>query len=64
MNNIFLDMVRKTVPNAIAQEIISVQPMPDNIFVQLGEEAMDETELIKAGYKPVSRMNLMWIKDE
>jgi hypothetical protein len=52
----------KTFAEKLAEELCSVQPMPSDIFKNLYECAKKEEDLIKEGYKPVSRLRLMWIK--
>jgi len=47
----------------IANEIVSVQPMPKDVIKKLYEQSMTREELKKEGYKPVSRLGLMWVKD-
>jgi DNA-directed RNA polymerase subunit F len=47
----------------IANEIVSVQPMPKDAIKKLYEQSMTREELKKEGYKPVSRLGLMWVKD-
>ena len=46
----------------IANEIVSVQPMPKDVIKKLYEQSMTREELKKEGYKPVSRLGLMWVK--
>lgn len=48
----------------LADDILSVQPMSDNIMKDLFEAATDKAELEKNGYKPVSRLGLLWIKED
>ena len=48
----------------IANEIVSVQPMSSDIIKELYEQSMTKEELKKEGYKPVSRLGLMWVKDD
>jgi hypothetical protein len=47
----------------IANEIVSVQPMPKDVIKKLYEHSMTREELKKQGYKSVSRLGLMWVKD-
>ena len=51
-------------PNVLAAEICSVQPMPNNAISELYKAAKDRDELIEEGYKPVSNLGLLWIKDD
>lgn len=46
----------------IANEIVSVQPMSSDLIKELYEQSMTKEELKKEGYKPVSRLGLMWVK--
>ena len=48
----------------IANEIVSVQPMSSDLIKELYEQSMTKEELKKEGYKPVSRLGLMWIKED
>jgi hypothetical protein len=56
-----LDLIRKTVPNRIAEELLSVQPMNVD-YKALMESGMSEAQLIAEGYEPVSGMKLLWVK--
>jgi hypothetical protein len=51
-------------PKKLAEELISVQPMPDNAIKDLYEASKSEEELRAEGYKPVSGLGLTWIKDD
>lgn len=55
---------RKKYAEEIAGQIISVQPMPSDTFAKLMEGAKSPQWLRENGYRPVSRLGLMWIKDE
>lgn len=57
------EMIRNTLPDQIAKELISVQPMGNNVVSDLYKVSMAETELKEQGYKPVSNMGLMWTKN-
>jgi DNA-directed RNA polymerase subunit F len=48
----------------IANEIVSVQPMSSDLIKELYEQSMTKEELKKEVYKPVSRLGLMWVKDD
>lgn len=50
----------------IAKKIISVQPMGEaaKAFAEIYNNARSEKELLKDGYKPVSRLGLMYIKEK
>jgi hypothetical protein len=53
-----------TLAEQMANEIVSVQPMPSNIVKELYEQSMTKEQLKAEGYKPVSRLGLMWIKED
>jgi len=55
--------MRKTLPNQLAEELLSVQPMDNDVVSDLYKVSMTETELKEQGYKPVSNMGLMWTKN-
>lgn len=65
-----LNEIRKTMPAAIAQEIINVQPMDEAgkallaLYDGLSKNPKTEAQLRAEGYRPVSHMGLMWIKDK
>ena len=48
----------------MARDICSVQPMPSDLFSNLYKSSKSREDLVKEGYKPVSRIGLLWIKDE
>ena len=45
-------------------EIISVQPMDQTIMKDLYNASKSEEDLKAEGYKPVSRLGLLWIKED
>lgn len=47
----------------IAEEIVNVQPMPSDLFKNLIASSTPREQLIAEGYKPVSRIGLLWIKE-
>lgn len=56
-----LEMIKKikeTSAKQMAEDLVSIQPMTGDIF----KRGNGESELKEAGYKPVSRIGLMWIK--
>lgn len=54
--------LRKEAAESIAQEIASVQPMPDAL-TELFKGSKSETELIEQGYEPVDPVTrLLWRK--
>jgi hypothetical protein len=54
-----MKQTRLTFADLVARDIVSVQPMPN--FVLKGEHSNDQ--LTAMGYKPVSRIGLLWRKD-
>ncbi len=61
------DIVKQIDPQKIAEEICRVQPMSaeaSNAWFSLYKASKKREDLIKEGYKPVSRLGLMWSKDE
>lgn len=46
----------------IANELVSVQPMPKNVIKELYDNSMSEEQLKKEGYSPLSNLNLVWVK--
>lgn len=56
--------MNKTISEKIAEELCSVQPMPNDCIKNLHDAGKSKNELIKEGYKPVSGLGLMWVKDE
>jgi len=55
----------KQMAEQLAQSLISVQPMPDNLLKDaLNAPYLSNTELVNQGFKPVSRFGLLWVKDE
>lgn len=63
MNKDLIAQLRKNMPSLIANEIASVQPMSESAG-SIFKGGMSKVELENEGYKPVSRMGLMYIKDE
>lgn len=59
-------MINKDLPRTIAEELCSVQPMSKEVgeaFMTLMKNAQSPEELRKQGYRPVSNMGLMWVKE-
>ena len=57
----------KDIAKRMAEEICSVQPMPSDmamIMKTLYESGKSEKELKEQGYKPVSSLGLLWVKDD
>ena len=50
-------------PKKIAEELVSVQPMPNDCLKGLYEHSLSEKELKEQGYKPASKIGLMWVKE-
>jgi hypothetical protein len=51
-------------PKDIAEQLVNVQPMPNDCLKGVRELSKSEQELRAEGYKPVSGLGLMWIKDD
>ena len=57
----------KEICEKFAEELVSVQPMPNSIMSDLLKHARSEEELIADGYEPAdpySPAPLMWIKKD
>ena len=61
---ILMPRIKGLDPNVMAADICSVQPMPDHALADLYKNALSREELVAKGYKPVSNLGLMWIKDD
>ena len=61
---VLMPRIKDIDPNVLAAEICSVQPMPDHTLADLYNNALSREELVAKGYKPVSNLGLMWIKDD
>ena len=48
----------------IAEDIVNVQPLPNDCISALYSISLPESELIARGYKPVSHHRLAWIKKD
>lgn len=59
-----IEIIRKTLPNMIAKEIMDVQPISDDAIKSIYENLLSREELDKQNYKPVSEIGLLWIKDK
>jgi len=64
MDEEMIKKIRAVMPDQIARELVSVQPMPSEAFKEFYEQSKSKEQLEKEGYKPVSNMGLMWIKEE
>ena len=65
INKELIDIIKKTLPNDLAKELNSVQPMDKSVeaLKKIYESASSEKDLIKEGYEPVCECTrLMWIK--
>lgn len=47
----------------IAKQLVNIQPMPNDCLKGLRELSKSEQELRAEGYKPVSGLGLMWVKE-
>lgn len=52
----------KEVVKKLAEELVSVQPMPATMFKDLIDASKDEEWLVQNGYKPVSELKILWRK--
>lgn len=57
-----MESLGKKLADQLAEEICSVQPMPSNLFSELKDIAYSRKELQEQGFKPVSRLGLLWQK--
>jgi len=57
-------MNSKDIVEELAKQICEVQPMPNDCMKNLIDSACDKTELIERGYRPISRLGLLWIREE
>lgn len=57
------ETARKLIESMI-KEITFVQPMPGNVISDLYKMSETEQELKEKGYKPVSNLRLMWLKED
>ena len=62
-----LEQLRKHSPLSIAEDILSVLPMGKDVqdaMQTILEDGKTAQELIAEGYRPVSSIGLVWVKDE
>ena len=57
-------LIGKALVEEMAKDILSVQPMPDDLMKRVFDAAMSEQDLIANGYEPVSDHKLLWIKKD
>lgn len=62
-NEEWLELIRKSTPQKIAEEIVSVQPVSNDAMKAVLENSKSKKDLIEEGYKPVSSLGLMWTKN-
>jgi hypothetical protein len=60
---VMLSLVRRSLPDQLADEICSVQPMDSQVVRNLLEGSESEAQLRADGFKPISRLGLLWVKD-
>lgn len=58
-----IKMVRENALELIARDLISVQPMPSDAITSLLKGGKSEQQLRAEGYRPVSSLRFMWVKD-
>ena len=51
-------------PKDVANQIVNVQPMPNDCINGLRELSKSEQDLTAEGYKPVSDLGLLWTKED
>lgn len=57
--------IRKQIPDQIASELVSVQPMPNDVGQKLYSEGKSEEWLKENGYRPVDgQTKLLWVKKD
>lgn len=54
--------IAQTSVEKMAKDLVSVQPMPSDCIKNLKDVSKSEDELTAEGYKPVSRLGLLWSK--
>lgn len=64
MDKDLLKVLREAVPDLIAKQITSVQPIPADAIKKMMEAAMPESDLIANGYEPISELKLVWRKKQ
>lgn len=62
--NLAWKIVAREQVNQMARELVSVQPMPDDLMKKIGDHAHKDVDLKTLGYRPVSQLGLLWIKDD
>ena len=58
-----LEICMNEIMRKLVEDILSVQPMQNDVMKDLFESAKDKKDLEKDGYKPVSRLGLLYIKE-
>lgn len=64
MDEELIKKIRETIPESIANELLSVQPMPSNAVKELYDNSLSQDQLKEQGYEPVSQLGLMWVKKD
>lgn len=59
-----IETLRKSVPLALAESLVHVQQMDPTVVRDLYNSGMTTEQLKAAGYVPVSKLGLMWTKQE
>ena len=62
MSNFSMNKLGRKIAEKMANEIVSVQPMPNDVMQKLLENSKHENDLIREGYEPVSHFKLLWMK--
>lgn len=61
---VMISLVRRSIPEQLADEICGVQPMDSQVVRNLLDGSESEAQLRADGFKPVSRLGLLWTKDK
>lgn len=62
-NKELIKLIRKQTIEVLAEEIVRVQPIDPNLIIDLYKISKNKEELEQEGYRPVSEMGLIYIKD-
>lgn len=59
---VLLPKIRELTPANIAKQLLSVQPVDPEPFLKMVKHAQSKEQLEAAGFRPVSHLDLMWVK--
>jgi hypothetical protein len=57
------ESLEKLLAERYAKEIVDVQPMSGDAIKMMYEQSLSTEELKEQGYKPVSNLGLLWVKE-